>query len=170
MLKFKVEFKMLQYLTLVGKLLFVPPGQYSVACVRNDASYSIVMVCVVINLYRAVYFLIILIGFFLSNSNSYSYTDQHLITEAEMFSFWHNSLHWGHRFWHFVNRVTSTHLYKKWNVLDTWWRHQMETFSTLLALCAGNSPVTGDSSHKGQWRGALMFPLICASGKQSRGW
>ena len=26
----------------------------------------------------------------------------------------------------------------------TWWRHQMETFSALLALCAGNSPVTGD--------------------------
>ena len=25
-----------------------------------------------------------------------------------------------------------------------WWRHQMETFSTSLALCAGNSPVTGD--------------------------
>ena len=25
------------------------------------------------------------------------------------------------------------------------WRHQMETFSALLALCAGNSPVTGDS-------------------------
>ena len=24
-----------------------------------------------------------------------------------------------------------------------WWRHQMETFSALLALCAGNSPVTG---------------------------
>ena len=23
----------------------------------------------------------------------------------------------------------------------TWWRHQMETFSALLALCAGNSPV-----------------------------
>ena len=23
-----------------------------------------------------------------------------------------------------------------------WWRHQMETFSALLALCAGNSPVT----------------------------
>ena len=26
----------------------------------------------------------------------------------------------------------------------TWWRHQMETFSALLALCAGNSLVTGD--------------------------
>ena len=25
-----------------------------------------------------------------------------------------------------------------------WWRHQMETFSTLLALCSGNSPVIGE--------------------------
>ena len=43
-----------------------------------------------------------------------------------------------------------------------WWRHQMETFSASLALCAENSPVTGESPHKGQWRGALMFSLICA--------
>ena len=43
-------------------------------------------------------------------------------------------------------------------------RHKMETFVALLALCAGNSPVTGEfplnSPHKGQWRGALMFSLI----------
>ena len=45
--------------------------------------------------------------------------------------------------------------------LKSWWRHQMETFSALLALCAGNSPVTVNSPHKGQWRGALMFSLIC---------
>ena len=32
------------------------------------------------------------------------------------------------------------------------------TFSALLALCAGNSALTG---HKGQWRRALMFSLIC---------
>ena len=44
----------------------------------------------------------------------------------------------------------------------TWWRHQMETFSSSLALCAGNLPVTVSSPHKGQWRGALMFSLICA--------
>ena len=44
--------------------------------------------------------------------------------------------------------------------LNTWWRHQMETFSALLALCAGNSPVPVNSPHKGQWRGALMFSLI----------
>ena len=25
----------------------------------------------------------------------------------------------------------------------TWWRHQMEPFSALLAICAGNSPVPG---------------------------
>ena len=40
--------------------------------------------------------------------------------------------------------------------LCTWWRHQMETFSALLAFCTGNSPVTG------QWRGTLKFSLICA--------
>ena len=28
--------------------------------------------------------------------------------------------------------------------LVPWWRHQMETFSALLAICAGNSPVTGE--------------------------
>ena len=26
----------------------------------------------------------------------------------------------------------------------TWWRHQMETFSVLLAICARNSPVPGE--------------------------
>ena len=46
--------------------------------------------------------------------------------------------------------------------LLTWWRHQMETFSALLALCAGNSPVPVNSPHKGQWRGALMFSFIYA--------
>ena len=46
-----------------------------------------------------------------------------------------------------------------------WWRHPMETFSALLAIWAGNSPV--NSPHKIQWRGALMFSLICA---WIRGW
>ena len=53
------------------------------------------------------------------------------------------------------------HLTCKW-MIASWWRHQMETFSALLALCAGNSPVPVNSPHKGQWRGALMFSLICA--------
>ena len=71
-------------------------------------------------------------------------------------------------------------------------KHQMETFSALLALCEGNPPVTGgfplqrpvgrsfafficawtngwannrDASeliHNGQWHGAMIFSLICA--------
>ena len=45
----------------------------------------------------------------------------------------------------------------------SWWRHQMETFSASLAICAGihRSPV--NSPHKGQWRGAMMFSLICVA-------
>ena len=45
----------------------------------------------------------------------------------------------------------------------------METFSAILVLCAWNSPV--NSPHKGQWRGVLMFYLICALNKQlSKQW
>ena len=44
----------------------------------------------------------------------------------------------------------------------SWWCHQIETLSALLALCAGNSHVTGKFPHKGQWRGVLMFSLFCA--------
>ena len=29
-------------------------------------------------------------------------------------------------------------------IYGTWWRHQMETFSALLAICAENSPVPGE--------------------------
>ena len=43
---------------------------------------------------------------------------------------------------------------------DICWRHQMETFSALPVVCAGNSPVSGEFPHKGQWCGALMFSLI----------
>ena len=38
------------------------------------------------------------------------------------------------------------------------WRHPMETFSALLAICTGNV----NSPYKGQWRRTLMFSLICA--------
>ena len=31
-----------------------------------------------------------------------------------------------------------------WLITASWWRHQMETFSALLAICAGNSPVPGE--------------------------
>ena len=34
-------------------------------------------------------------------------------------------------------------------------------FSALLAFSEGNPPVIGGFPHQGQWRGALMFSLIC---------
>ena len=43
----------------------------------------------------------------------------------------------------------------------SWWRHQTETFSALLALCEGNHLWPVDSPHKDQWRGPLMISLIC---------
>ena len=46
--------------------------------------------------------------------------------------------------------------------LTAWWRHQMETFSALLALCVINSLVTGEFPAKGQWSGALMHFFIFA--------
>ena len=40
-------------------------------------------------------------------------------------------------------------------------RHQMETFSALLPFVRGIHRLPVNSPHKGQWRGALMFSLIC---------
>ena len=54
----------------------------------------------------------------------------------------------------------------KWHVISqdrnefSWWRHQMETFSALLALCAGNWPVTGE--FPSQRPVTRRFSLICA--------
>ena len=56
----------------------------------------------------------------------------------------------------------------------SWWRHQMETFSALLTLCAGNSPVTGEfPSQRPVTRSFdLFFHLYLnkCSSKQSWGW
>ena len=39
---------------------------------------------------------------------------------------------------------------------------RMTSLNTSPSLFVGNSPVTGEFPHKGQWRGALMLSLICA--------
>ena len=55
----------------------------------------------------------------------------------------------------------------------SWWRHQMETFSALLARCAGNSPVTGEFPAQRSVARSCDVSLICALNKrlskQSRG-
>ena len=44
----------------------------------------------------------------------------------------------------------------------SWWRHQMETFSALLAICAGNSSVTGKIPCTKASDAELWSFLICA--------
>ena len=55
-----------------------------------------------------------------------------------------------------------------------WWRHQMETFSALLAICAGNSPVPGEfPAQRPVTRSFDVFfdlRLNKRLSKQSRGW
>ena len=57
---------------------------------------------------------------------------------------------------------------------NPWLRHKMETFSALLALCAGNSPVTGEFPHtKASDAELWCFFYLRLNGrlnKQSRGW
>ena len=56
----------------------------------------------------------------------------------------------------------------------SWWRYQMETFSALLAICAGNSPVPGEfPAHRPMTQSFDVFfdlRLNKRLSKQSRGW
>ena len=56
----------------------------------------------------------------------------------------------------------------------TWWRHQMETFSALLVLCAGNSPVSGEFPAQRPMKRSfdVFFDLRLTKrlSKHSRGW
>ena len=59
-------------------------------------------------------------------------------------------------------------------VCCSWWRHQMETFSALLAICAENSPVPGEfPAQRPVTRSfGVFFDLRLNKGlsKQSWGW
>ena len=55
----------------------------------------------------------------------------------------------------------------------SWWRHQMETFSALLAICAGNSPVGEFSAQRSVTRSFDVFfdlRLNKRLSKQPCGW
>ena len=84
-----------------------------------------------------------------------------------------------HRSSHYLNRWKFTDAYMRHSASMNWyccivfhsrWLHcenhddviKWKTFSALLPICAGNSPVPVNSPHKGQLRGALMLSLISA--------
>ena len=76
-----------------------------------------------------------------------------------LFCMWHLPKHYG------IMRATLLSISRKQKRptrnMPSWWLHQMETFSALLDFMQGihRPPLT--SPHKGQWRGALIFSLIC---------
>ena len=59
-------------------------------------------------------------------------------------------------------------------IYKSWWRHQMETFSALLAICAGNSPVPGELPAQmpvtRSFDIVFDLPLNKRLSKQSWGW
>ena len=78
---------------------------------------------------------------------------------------------------HFPNylskQCTQDYLIFLWNI-NSWWRHQMETVSALLAIWAGNSPVPGEfSAQRPVTRGFDVFFDLRPDKqltKQSWGW
>ena len=52
-----------------------------------------------------------------------------------------------------------------------WWRHEMETFSASLALCAGNSPVPGEfPAQRPVTRSFNIFFDLCPNKRLSKQW
>ena len=63
---------------------------------------------------------------------------------------------------HFINLSKSP---------STSWRHQMETFSVLLAICAGNSPVPGEfPAQRPVTRSFDVFFDLCLNKRLSKQW
>ena len=76
--------------------------------------------------------------------------------------------------WMAFRKRYSTGVYMLYQASMTWWRHQMETFSAILALCAGNPPVTGEfpTQRPVTWSFDVFFDLHLNKrlSKQSWGW
>ena len=93
------------------------------------------------------------------NDRSKYYIDRWINIKATNIRYWYPECHWK---------------LKKCSVsLASWWRHQMETFSALLALCAGNSPVSGEfPAQRPVTRSFFFFDLhlVKRLSKHSRGW
>ena len=59
-----------------------------------------------------------------------------------------------------VHYTVIQHWTQNWG--GSWWCHQMETFFALVALCAGNSPVTGEFPAQRPVTRSFDASLICA--------
>ena len=79
-----------------------------------------------------------------------------------------------HRFSSWIKHLMSSLMYSYRMFAFPWWRHQMETFSASLAICAGNSPVPGEFPTQRPVTRSFdaFFDLFLniRLRKQSRGW
>ena len=92
-----------------------------------------------------------------------------------VFSAYTHELHYSQSYSGFWNEV-SKHvipILQEWKRF-TWWRHQMETLSALLATCVGNSPASAEfPAQRPVTRSFDVFFDLCLNKrprKQSRGW
>ena len=68
---------------------------------------------------------------------------------------------------HPINNTTLLNVIQ--NSRYTWWHHQMETISAVLALCAGNSPVTSEfPSQRPVTRSFDVFFDLCLNKRLSK--
>ena len=67
----------------------------------------------------------------------------------------------GH-FFEYLQIITVFEHAVMYNIKASWWCHQMETFTALLALCAGNSSVTGEFPLQRPVTQSCDIFLICA--------
>ena len=92
--------------------------------------------------------------------------DTYKFTSQKFKSFSPNDATWRHS--------SESTLLETMRICHPWWRHQMDTFSALLALCAGNSPVSGEfTAQRPVTRSFDVFfdlRLIKWLSKHSRGW
>ena len=63
--------------------------------------------------------------------------------------------------------ITSGYARSRGFIAVSWWCHQMETFLALLAICAGNSPVSGEfhAQRPVTWSFGVFFDL-----RLNKGW
>ena len=91
--------------------------------------------------------------------------DLRVLRELNLSYRFHRSLlGWSIIFLHFITEFCVVDIECN-DPVYTRWRHQMETFSAVPGywpFVRGIHRWSVNSPHKGQWRGALMFSLICA--------
>ena len=65
------------------------------------------------------------------------------VIDRTMYAF-HYTMRWSYTVVYFLCLLIIDSVDVLFRRCFTWWRHQMETFAALLALCGWNSPVTGE--------------------------